>query len=309
MNRHTVGFAVFLVAAVISAGQTLFIPSGTSGIGSSSNSYVGIGTSSPIQHLHVSSSSSPSTGIILENTATGGRVFGLVSTQDGAAIGGGRFSIYDDTGAAHRLTINAAGNVGIGATSPGRRLDVASDLGISAGEKFIANFTQLAGQNGIFLGYRGNGSQVSSALIRADNNLPITFGTSGQNEAVYIANGGNVGIGTTSPSHKLAVNGTIKTKEVIVETTGWADHVFADDYRLAPLDEVEAHIRAKRHLPGIPSAAEVAQQGISVGEMQARLLEKIEELTLHQIDQAKRLDAQAARIAALEAENAALRGR
>ncbi len=50
-------------------------------------------------------------------------------------------------------------------------------------------------------------------------------------------NGGNIGIGTTSPSHKLAVNGTIRAKEIIVDDTGWADYVFADDYRLAPLDQ------------------------------------------------------------------------
>ena len=111
---------------------------------------------------------------------------------------------------------------------------------------------------------------------------------------------GNVGIGTINPTHKLAVNGTIKAKEVIVETTGWSDYVFADDYTLAPLSEVEAHIKTNKHLPGIPSAAQVSEQGISVGDMQAKLLAKIEELTLHQIAQEKR-------IAALEAENKRLR--
>jgi hypothetical protein len=100
-------------------------------------------------------------------------------------------------------------------------------------------------------------------------------------------NGGNVGIGTTNPSHKLAVNGTIKAKEVIVETTDWSDYVFTDDYRLAPLAEVEQHIREKKHLPGIPSAAEVAEHGVSMGEMQTRMLAKIEELTLHVITQGK----------------------
>jgi hypothetical protein len=111
---------------------------------------------------------------------------------------------------------------------------------------------------------------------------------------------GNVGIGTTNPTHKLAVNGTIKAKEVIVETTGWSDYVFADDYALAPLSEVETHIKTNKHLPGIPSAAQISEQGISVGDMQAKLLAKIEELTLHQIAQEKRLSDQSREISGLK---------
>ncbi|MGH8020434.1 MAG: hypothetical protein ACREIA_19550 [Opitutaceae bacterium] len=110
---------------------------------------------------------------------------------------------------------------------------------------------------------------------------------------------GNVGIGTATPSHKLAVNGTIKAREVIVETTGWPDYVFDDNYRLAPLNEVEAHINDVGHLPGVPSAEEVAEQGVSIGETQAKLLAKIEELTLHVIRQEKRLDEQEREIARL----------
>jgi hypothetical protein len=111
---------------------------------------------------------------------------------------------------------------------------------------------------------------------------------------------GNVGIGTANPGHKLAVNGTVKAKEVIVETTGWSDYVFADGYQLQPLAQVEQHIKEHKHLPGIPSAAEVAEHGVSVGDMQARLLAKVEELTLHVIAQEKR-------IRALETENTRLK--
>jgi len=116
---------------------------------------------------------------------------------------------------------------------------------------------------------------------------------------------GNVGIGTTSSSHKLAVNGTVRAKEVIVDT-GWSDYVFAEEYRLAPLSEVEAHIKEHKHLPGIPSAAKVEQEGVSLGEMQALLLAKIEELTLHLIEQERRVEQQAVdhqrEIAGLRAE-------
>lgn len=99
---------------------------------------------------------------------------------------------------------------------------------------------------------------------------------------------GSVGIGTTNLTHKLAVKGTIRANEVIVDT-GWADYVFAEDYDLAPLSEVEAHIEENGHLPNIPSASDVATNGVSLGEMQSLLLVKIEELTLHQIRQEKLL--------------------
>jgi hypothetical protein len=122
-----------------------------------------------------------------------------------------------------------------------------------------------------------------------------------------ITTSGNVGIGTTSPTEKLSVNGKIRAKEVIVETTGWSDHVFADSYQLQSLAEVEQHIKTEKHLPGVPSAQEVAERGVSVGDMQAILLAKIEELTLHVIQQEKRLDAQQSEIATLKAENIQLK--
>ncbi len=121
--------------------------------------------------------------------------------------------------------------------------------------------------------------------------------------AMRLGSNGNVGIGTTNPTHKLAVNGTIKAKEVIVETSGWSDYVFDDDYTLQPLAQVEAHIKVHKHLPGIPSAATVATNGVSVGDMQAALLAKVEELTLHLIAQEKEL----ARLRETEKDVAALR--
>jgi hypothetical protein len=100
---------------------------------------------------------------------------------------------------------------------------------------------------------------------------------------------GNVGIGTTGSSHKLDVNGTIRAKEVKVET-GWADFVFADDYKLPSLNEVKSHINENQHLPGMPTEAEVKENGVNLGEMQTKLLQKIEELTLYTIQQQEMID-------------------
>ena len=103
---------------------------------------------------------------------------------------------------------------------------------------------------------------------------------------------GNFGIGTTTPGNKLEVNGTIRSKEVIVEATNWPDYVFEEDYNLTSLKELEAYIKANKHLPEIPSAKEMEANGIILGEMNMLLLKKIEELTLHTIQQQKELDTQ-----------------
>lgn len=102
-----------------------------------------------------------------------------------------------------------------------------------------------------------------------------------------ITSGGNVGIGTTNPQNALSVLGTIQATEVLVNT-GWSDYVFAPRYRLAPLTEIAAYIQRNRHLPDIPSASEVREKGVSLGEMQSKLLAKIEELTLHMIREDER---------------------
>lgn len=84
-------------------------------------------------------------------------------------------------------------------------------------------------------------------------------------------------------------NGKIFAKEVEVKANVWADYVFADNYSLAPLSEVEEFILKNRHLPNFPSAKEVMEKGIDVAKMDAKLLEKIEELTLYTISLEKQV--------------------
>jgi hypothetical protein len=103
----------------------------------------------------------------------------------------------------------------------------------------------------------------------------------------FIVTESGVGIKTSNPNCALDVNGTIRSKEVKIEATGWSDFVFNEDYNLKSLSEVETHIKEHKHLPDIPSENEVLKNGISLGDMQAKLLQKIEELTLYVIEQEK----------------------
>jgi len=96
------------------------------------------------------------------------------------------------------------------------------------------------------------------------------------------------GIGTSNPNYKLDVNGTIRAKEIKVESSG-ADYVFRQGYNLRTLEEVETFIFQNKHLPEIPNEKEVKEKGISLGEMNTKLLQKIEELTLYVIEQNKEL--------------------
>ena len=96
---------------------------------------------------------------------------------------------------------------------------------------------------------------------------------------------------------KLSVRGRISATEFHqINVASWPDYVFEEDYELMPLDEVEAAIQKNGHLPGIPSAAEIKENGLEVGEMQVNMMEKIEELTLHLIEMNKKLEAQEAEI-------------
>ena len=99
-----------------------------------------------------------------------------------------------------------------------------------------------------------------------------------------IKDNGYVGIGTTNPQSLLSVKGKISAQEVQVTLNGWSDFVFFDSYRLRPLSEVETFIQENKHLPDVPSAAVVEKEGVNLGEMDAILLRKIEELTLYMIE-------------------------
>ncbi|GAB6121399.1 hypothetical protein [Dysgonomonas termitidis] len=188
-----------------------------------------------------------------------------------------------------RMRITPEGNVGIGTVNPVATLDVLGTNG-SSGNK---NFRVLYKNGGALTNTEFSAlASIPSLLAGGNNSWTALYAKQGSaNKAgvfegdVFITN--NVGIGVTNPTSKLEVNGTIRAKEVKIEVTGWADFVLGKDYDLPKLSEVENHINDKQHLPGIPSEKEVLENGVNVVDMQAKLLQKIEELTLYMIEQDK----------------------
>ena len=199
------------------------------------------------------------------------------------------------------------GNVGIG-INPTHNLHVNGNVFLEAQdivESWLASYFQWTGHRLIMgspagtyfynsLELRPGGSsrgtllsqlQLYSAIAENQQELKISLNS----EFDSFINAGNVGIGTSSPTHKLDVRGTVRANEVIVNTAG-ADFVFADDYSLRPLKEVEQFITENKHLPDIAPADSMVQNGVGVSEMQIKLLQKIEELTLYVIEQEKRIN-------------------
>jgi hypothetical protein len=140
----------------------------------------------------------------------------------------------------------------------------------------------------------------SSGLVSGDDFYIWKEAGSGGAKLV-IKDNGSVGIGTVNPdaAYKLSVKGGIRCEKVVVEI-GWADYVFHKDYKLMPLNELEKFISSNKHLPNIPAASEVETKGLDVGAVQAKQMEKIEELTLYIIEMNKKMKEQNERVAQLE---------
>ncbi|MEL7677062.1 hypothetical protein [Elizabethkingia meningoseptica] len=172
------------------------------------------------------------------------------------------------------------GNIGIGNNSPLSKLDIASS------KQNEYNYGDILIGDSTISMRLGTASEYS--WIQSYGGKPLFMNRLGNN-IVLNSQGGNVGIGVNNPKNKLDVNGTVHAKEVKVDMAGWADFVFHKDYELPTLDEVEKHIQEKGHLPNIPNTKEVTENGLSLGESQKLLLQKIEELTLYSIEQNKRI--------------------
>jgi len=221
--------------------------------------------------------------------------------------------IFSATALAQVYTDPGTGNVGIGTTSPVAKLDIFTTDNTAAASLFSlrSNF-HVAGNYGMirFGDYTQTTQYQKGAIIyesvwgSARGKFHIAMENTDGPGSVTLADArftiqsdGNVGIGITNPAEKLAVNGNIRAREIKVEATNWPDYVFAEGYNVGTLEELEGYIKANKHLPEIPAAKEVKENGVELGEMNKLLLKKIEELTLYiielkkeSVDQQKQLD-------------------
>lgn len=214
--------------------------------------------------------------------------------------------------------LETTGAVGVGTLTPSSLLDVeknydgttfveitnsstgtAARRGISIGNgnsgysvylmSTSENYNQVA--SWIKAGVLGTDSQLNNGLILRTSAGKIRFQPGSTVDQIVFTEGGYVGIGTTNPDMPLTVNGNIHTKEVKVDLAIPApDYVFLKEYQLKTLEEVEKYIVENGHLPEVPSASELEQNGLMLAQMNMTLLKKIEELTLYSIEQKKEIE-------------------
>lgn len=282
------------------------------------NNNVGVGTSNPAVKLDVVG------GISIQNNnnLTWGGAYGAGIPTIAAVVGTGLYFYptgsssgatftLDNSGASFAGKImgnNASfsGNVGIGTAAPLSKQHISlNSAGAHPAFSISPTLTlEHAGFDGqlqfltssnyasfIMFGDERNYDRGSIVYDHRSESEKLAINVNLVTRMSILANG-NVGIGTTSPTDKLSVNGNIRAKKVIAAQTGWSDYVFNDDYKLLSLSEVARFIKDNKHLPEIPSAKEVEEKGIDLGDNQALLLKKIEELTLYMIEMKKQNDKQ-----------------
>jgi hypothetical protein len=243
---------------------------------------VGIGTTNPVSGLEVNGDISLGRMHkikFLESVNGADRAY--IRTTDGE---GGDYNsmIFAIAGGNESMIIKSDGNIGISTQNPSEKLHVVGNTLLDAGNGAMIKIN----------GYHGIETQGATHWLHLNrySNDNVSIGHESTSNVFMVNGGGKVGIGTISPDDKLTVKGRIHAEEVKVDlSVPGPDYVFKEGYDLKSLKEVQNHIHEKGHLPNIPSAEEMEKNGVELGLMNMKLLEKIEELTLYTIAQEKRI--------------------
>jgi hypothetical protein len=303
------------------AGKTIFRTTNLDRMAIDAGGNVGIGTTTPDadSRLHLLLPSSVSIPNFQIQSLLGDNGFGIEFTNPdqtwyvGPNIGNwpdDRFTIMSDSGN-KGIIIATNGNVAIDSVSgpaPFTTLTVDGTIGFKSAttpamyvyesgfanaEKPVIVHSPAFPAFGLF--YADTSDQFIMKSSAADTTPSLVVDLNGN----WVA----IATDTPKPGYELSVNGQIVCEELLVEDSAdWPDYVFKDNYPLRSLAEVERHIKERKHLPGVPTAADIEKDGLRVGDMQKRMMEKIEELTLYVIDQNKRLTAQEEHIRKLQAQ-------
>lgn len=226
--------------------------------------------------------------------ANGSFVWGGAEDSDFSSITEGQFLIRAPGGVGINTSRDCPGLHVVGSAEEARLVVGPNAIGTAGSELFLGE--SASGDWGMALRYNWSSNTLEVFGMNS-------FHTNGPH-VVVTRDEGRVGIGTQNldTNYLLSVGGAIRCEELVVETE-WADFVFEPGYRLLSLDEVERHIAENGRLPGIPGAAEVGANGVGLGDMQVKLLQKIEELTLHAIRQEKEIEALQSELARLRQES------
>ena len=212
-----------------------------------------------------------------------------------------RWLMYLTHNDAPKFIVRADGKVGVGTTTLNARMQISNPNETGSGEIALSVSQNEPSRSAVNITSKGYGLYVKTT--HTGSQYLARFRNGGNQDVLTVKSSNQVGIGTYNvpTGYKLAVDGKVIAEEIKVKLSqNWPDYVFTPEYQKPTLEELEASIETEGHLPNMPSAAEVESDGYLIGEMDVKLLEKIEELTLYVIELNKEVKEVKAKNAKLE---------